>query len=279
MIKTILINSFLLFLSLISQVQAETERNIFYSNEIHELKNLDVYTPDNNNQNLPVLIHIHGGGWKRGDKNIQKQHGEFYSNHNIIFININYRLTPEVKHPGHVEDCAEAVAWVFRNIDKLGGNKDRVFISGHSAGAHLAALLGTDASYLNKYNIQLSQLAGIIPVDTASFDLLSKRNERFVRKLVNNAFGSDKAILKAASPMHHVNMNQSYPDFLIFASSKRNSAIKQSEELSRRLYETGNKARAIIVEGYNHRNMNTGMRESGGPISTEILNFIKLTVL
>ncbi len=272
--KSTLINGLILFLSLISTVQAEVQKDVSYSSELHDRKQLDIYTPENNTQKLPVLIHIHGGGWKIGDKKIQRKHAEFYSNRNIIFVNINYRLTPEVKHPVHAEDCAEAVAWAFQNIDKLGGDKDRVFISGHSAGAHLAALLGTDASYLSKYNIQPSQLAGVIPVDTASFDLLSPRNERFVKKLVDNAFGTDVATLKSASPMHHINMNQDYPDFLIFASGKRDSAIKQSKELSRRLNEAGNNAKAVIVDGYNHRDMNLGMREEDGPISIAILNFI-----
>jgi arylformamidase len=270
-----LIQTLVLFLSFISTAQAEITKNIPYSSQPHERKQLDIYTPENIDRKLPVLIHIHGGGWKRGDKKIQSKHGEFYSDHDIIFININYRLTPEVTHPVHAEDCAEAVAWVFQHIEELGGDKDRVFISGHSAGAHLAALLGTDATYLNKYNIQPSQLAGIIPVDTASFDLLSPRNERFVEKLVENAFGTDKTILKAASPMLHVNMNQDYPEFLIFSSGNRYSAIKQGEELSRRLIESGNKANAIVVDGYNHRDMNLGMREAEGPISTAILNFIK----
>jgi acetyl esterase/lipase len=273
--KTIfLFNGLILFFFFISLVQAEVITDISYSSELHQRKQLDIYRPENRNQKLPILIHIHGGGWKIGDKNIQRKHGEFYSNNNIIFININYRLTPEIQHPVHVQDCAEAVAWVFQHLDEFGGDNNRVYISGHSAGAHLAALLGTDASYLNNYNIKTTQLAGIIPVDTASFDLLSRSNERFVKKLIDNAFGTDIAILKSASPMHHIIMDHNYPDFLIFASGKRNAAIKQSEELSRRLNETGNYAKAIVVDGYNHRNMNLGMREEEGPISTPILNFI-----
>ncbi len=272
--KATLIRTLVLFFTVISTAQSEVKNDVSYSNETHVRKQLDIYTPENNTQKLPVLIHIHGGGWKRGDKKIQREHGEFYSNRNIIFVNINYRLTPEVKHPTHAEDCAEAVVWVFQNIDKLGGDKHRVFISGHSAGAHLAALLGTDATYLNKHNIKISQLAGVIPVDTASFDLLSPRNERFVDRLVDNAFGTNKAILKSASPMHHINMNQNYPDFLVFASGNRDSAIKQSEELSRRLSEIGSNAKTVIIDGYNHRDMNLGMREEDGPISSAILNFI-----
>jgi arylformamidase len=267
--------SLILFLFIVGIVQAETQENISYSDKPHPLKKLDIYSPKNINQKLPVLIHIHGGGWKRGDKKLQRQHGEFYLSHDIIFVNINYRLTPEVKHPEHANDCAEAVAWVFKNIEQLGGDKDRVFISGHSAGAHLAALLGTDTSYLIKYNIQASQLAGVIPVDTASFDLLSPRNERFVKRLVDNAFGTDKSILKSASPMHHVFSGKDYPDFLIFASGKRNSAIQQGTALSQKLNNTGNIAKAIAIDGYNHRDMNIGMREVDGPISNAILDFIE----
>lgn len=171
--KCILINSLLLCLS-----QAEVQKDISCSSDNHSQKRLDIYKPSNNN-NSPVLIHIHGGGWKTGDKKVQRQHGNFYSSHNIVFININYRLSPEVTHPLHVEDCAEAIAWVFKHLDELGGDKNRVFISGHSAGAHLTTLVAINSSYLNKYNIRTIQLAGIIPVDTASFDLLSRGNNWF----------------------------------------------------------------------------------------------------
>jgi arylformamidase len=275
--KTSFISTLLLSFIFILNSEAAVQKDIPYSSEVHELKTLDIYKPDSNSsgRKLPVLIHIHGGGWKTGDKKIQRKHGDFYSSKDIIFININYRLTPEVQHPSHVNDCAEAVAWVFNNIEQLGGDKNRIFISGHSAGAHLAALLGTDTSYLSKHNIQVSKLAGVIPIDTASFDLLSRRNERFVKKLVDNAFGTDKALLKSASPIHHIMNNQTYPTFLIFASGKRNSAINQSQELSLKLREAGANAQAIVVDNYNHRDMNLGMREIDGPISTEILEFIK----
>lgn len=273
--KITLINILLLCFSLISVTQAEAQKDIPYSSDKHSLKRLDVFTPDKSKNNLPVLIHIHGGGWKTGDKKIQRQHGEFYSSRDIVFININYRLSPKVTHPTYAEDCAEAISWVFKNIDELGGDKNRIFVSGHSAGAHLAALVGTDTSYLSKHNIRTTQLAGIIPVDSASFDLLSRSNDWFSKRLIKNAFGTDKETLASASPLHQIKKNQSYPEFLIFASGNRNSAIRQSEELSRKLSETGNEAKAIIVKGYNHRDMNIGMREVDGPISSAILSFIK----
>jgi arylformamidase len=273
--KITIISSIILLLSLVSIVQAEVQKDIPYSISADPLKRLDIFTPDQNDEKLPVLIHIHGGGWKTGNKSIQRKHGEFYSSRSIIFININYRLTPKVIHPAHVEDCAEAIAWVFQNINKLGGDKNRIFVSGHSAGAHLAGLLGTNASFLNKYNIRTTQLAGIIPIDTASFDLLSRSNDWFTKRLIKNAFGTDKATLISASPLHQVNKDQSYPEFLIFASGNRSSAIKQGQELSQKLNDTGSAANAIVIEGYNHRDMNIGMREEDGPISNAILDFIK----
>ncbi|WP_028316249.1 alpha/beta hydrolase fold domain-containing protein [Desulfatibacillum aliphaticivorans] len=93
------------------------------------------------------------------------------------------------------------MAWVFAHLEELGGDKERIFLSGHSAGAQLAALLGTNLAYLKKYNISPPELAGVIPVDTASFDLLSKEyNERLTRRLIKAAFGSDRGVLKKASP-------------------------------------------------------------------------------
>jgi carboxylesterase type B len=78
--KCTFINSLVLFLSLTAIVHAEVQKDISYSSNSHPLKQLNIYTPRNNiNKKLPVLIHIHGGGWKKtGDKKIQRQHGTFY---------------------------------------------------------------------------------------------------------------------------------------------------------------------------------------------------------
>jgi len=209
-----------------------------------------------------------------GDKKQMKTTGLFYASQGILFITPNYRLSPKVKHPAHVEDCAAAVAWVFDHITKLGGDKSRIFLSGHSAGAQLAALLGTSQTYLQKYNINPDDLAGVIPVDTASFNLLSDNNEKLVERLVEQAFGNDKQVLKEASPFYNVTGKVSYPKFLIFNTTNREAAAKGGQDFTDKLRDAGCDARFVPVDDHTHEEMATGMYEESDPVRSAILEFI-----
>jgi acetyl esterase/lipase len=79
-------------------------------------------------------------------------------------VSINYRLSPGVKHPEHVRDVARAFAWTHAHIGEYGGNKEQIFVSGHSAGGHLASLLATDATYLKAHGLSAKDIRGVIPV-------------------------------------------------------------------------------------------------------------------
>jgi len=254
--------------------KADQKLDIHYSSSSDPLKRLDVYLPENNVMNAPVLIHFHGGGWIMGDKSRSKKHGDFYAARGIIFIAVNYRLSPDIQQPAHTEDCAEAVSWVFDNLSDLGGDSGRVFVSGHSAGAHLSALLATDSNYLQRHGFHPKDFAGIFIVNTASFDLLSGNNERPVRRFIKTAFGSNQKALRNDSTIHHITERNEYPAFLIFASGNRTSAITKSKYFSNLLNRVGGDSRVEVIEGHNHRQMNLGMHESNDPIAREILAFI-----
>src|SRR5207249_878371 len=100
-----------------------------------------------------VLFFIHGGVWREGSKDAFVTQGRAFARQGIGFVAINYRLSPAVKHPAHVEDVAKAFAWVHANLGKRGANAEQIFVCGHSAGGHLAALLGTDKSHLETHKL------------------------------------------------------------------------------------------------------------------------------
>jgi acetyl esterase/lipase len=251
-----------------------SQLNVPYLNDDNPKHRLDIYFPNNRNKPLAVLVHIHGGGWRTGDKRLMKTTGEFYASQGILFITPNYRLSPRVMHPAHVEDCAAALAWVFDHVTELGGDRSRIYLSGHSAGAHLAALLGTNHKYMLKYNIQPSELAGVIPVDTASFNLLSNDNERIVARLVRKAFGTKKLILKNASPYHNVNKRAVYPEYLILNTTNRAAATRGAKAFSDKLIAAGHEARFVAVENHTHKEMAQGMYDASDPVGKAILQFI-----
>lgn len=251
-----------------------TRLDVPYIDDNESLHQLDIYFPTKNNKPFPVLVHIHGGGWKMGDKKQMKDTGIFYASHGILFIIPNYRLSPNVKHPAHVQDCAAAMSWIFAHVTNLGGDKSRIFLSGHSAGAHLAALLGTNVAYLQKYNIKNSRIAGIIAVDTASFNFLSNNNERLVNRFVKQAFGTNKKVLKDASPFYNVTAKGSYPEFFILNTTNRMSAARGGKEFADKLKNADSKAQFIPVDDHTHRDMVEGMYDASDPVGRAILKFI-----
>ena len=130
---------------------------------------LDVYRPKGKD-NCPVLFFLHGGGWVIGSKDdyfgvfgygtIAKNLAE----RGLVVVIANYRLSPGVKHPEHIKDAARAFGWTCENATKYGGDPRRIFVSGHSAGGHLAALLATDHSYLKLVARSPSDIRGVIAI-------------------------------------------------------------------------------------------------------------------
>ncbi len=171
---------------------------------------LDLYLPAGR-KNFPVLFFVHGGGWKIGDKGnfgIYRAVGSCFARHGIGVVVPNYRLTPKVQHPGHVEDVARAFAWTVKNIQKYGGRPDQVVIAGHSAGGHLVALLATDDRYLKAQGLTLKAIKGVIPV-SGVFNIPNAA-------VFDDIFGKDVAEKKKASPIQYCRADA--PPFLILSA-------------------------------------------------------------
>ncbi len=93
-------------------------------------------------------------------------------------VAVNYRLSPKAKNPAYIEDAAEAVAWVFKNIEKYGGRKDHIFVSGHSAGGYLSLILAMDKKYMAAYGADADSVAAYLPVSGQTVTHFTIRKER-----------------------------------------------------------------------------------------------------
>ncbi len=113
-----------------------------------ELHQLDIYRPDSGRGDAPVLVFFHGGRWTDGDKSMYPFVGKAFADRGYVTVIADYRKYPEVRFPAFVHDGAQAVAWVHDNIERFGGDPERLFIAGHSSGAHIASLLAADERYL-----------------------------------------------------------------------------------------------------------------------------------
>ncbi len=164
---------------------------------------LDIHAPKNAKA-APVVVYVHGGYWKAGDKANTGNLPQFFCGHGFVFVTINYRLAPAAKHPALTQDVARAVAWVHDHIARHGGDPAQIFLTGHSAGAHLVALLGTDAKRLGELGKPLSILRGVIPLDSAAMDIRDiAANDRRTDSPYRAAFGDEPSAWADASPIVH----------------------------------------------------------------------------
>jgi acetyl esterase/lipase len=125
---------------------------------------LDVYTPDHLTGKAPVILFLYGGSWQTGNKEQYLAFGESFATKGIIVAIADYRVYPEVRYPDFLKDGAAALAYVHAHIAEYGGDPDRIFIAGHSAGAYIAVMLAADPHYLDDAGARLSWVHGVIGI-------------------------------------------------------------------------------------------------------------------
>ncbi len=124
----------------------ERQADISYGADARQA--LDVYAPEAASGLRPVVVFFYGGGWRQGEKAQYRFVAEALTSRGYIVVVPDYRLFPKAAFPDFMADAAKAVGWVYENIRKHGGDPERLFLMGHSAGAHIAALLAFDERYL-----------------------------------------------------------------------------------------------------------------------------------
>ena len=223
---------------------------------------LDLYLPKGA-KDYPTLFFIHGGGWTAGSRSGFDRIGRTFARNGVAFVSAGYRLSPKVKHPAHIQDVAKAFAWTVANIGKYGGNAGAIFVSGHSAGGHLAALLATDDDYLKAEKLSLSNIKGAIPV--SGVFVISPR--------MKNVFGDDAAVCKKASPRNHV--REGLPPFLIlYGDGERNGLGRQAEAFAPALKEHKVEVSVVVGKDRNHGSIMMRMAAESDPATQAVLEFI-----
>lgn len=177
-------NCMLLFLLLcVSALQAQsvykTDKEISYVAPFEadayrkERCKLDVYYPTDK-KDFPTIVWFHGGGLEGGSKHIPQE----LMDKGFAVVAVNYRLSPHATNPAYTEDAAAAVAWAFDHIDKYGGSKERIFVSGHSAGGYLSLMLAMDKKYLSAYGVDADKVAAYLPISGQTVTHYTIRKER-----------------------------------------------------------------------------------------------------
>jgi len=249
--------SFTLF-SFSQEEKYKTEKDIsYYSNStigldnyMKELCKLDIYYPTYKN-GFATVIWFHGGGLQAGEKEIPTA----LSGKGICVVGVNYRFYPKVKAPLYIEDAAAATAWVFKNINKYGGDSTLIFVSGHSAGGYLTSMIGLDKSYLEKFGIDANSIAGLIPFSGHAITHFTVREERGI--------DGKQPIIDNLAPLFHVRADA--PPMLLITGDRELELLGRYEEnayMYRMMKIAGHtQTRILELDGYDH-----GMTEPAFPL-------------
>jgi arylformamidase len=215
----------------------------------------------------PLVIFVHGGGWKRGDKDNATGATKIahYRGLGYAFASINYRLVPEATVEAQAQDVADAVALLRGKAESLGFDSRRIVLMGHSAGAHLVALVGTDPRYFAKAGLAPDAVRGIVPLDGAAYDVAGQMADtgRFMARTYEQAFGADPVRQRALSPTAQAALPNA-PDFLILHIDRADGTA-QAGALAAALQKAGTPARVEALPGRGLRGHMQINRSMGDP--------------
>jgi len=204
---------------------------------------LDIYKPSKLRHNT-VVVFLYGGSWKRGHRSHYRFVGEAFASRGFITVIPNYRVYPEVQFPRFIEDAAAAIGWVQHHIAKHGGNAKKIVLVGHSAGAHIAALLALDPRYLKAAGVSQKFIAGTVGI--AGPYAIDPSQHRSIRSIFETAKNP-----RNIRPINFVHANAA-PMLLLHGAEDNLVDAENSRELAQRLQKVGSSVTYIPFANTGH---------------------------
>ena len=241
------------------------------------LTSLDVYLPAGCDP-VPALVWVHGGGWRRGDKALASVDGKarLADQLGVALVAVNYRLSADgadVVWPDHGDDVAASLAWLRSNGPGIGIDPDRLALIGHSAGAHLVAVAGTDPTLLTRNGADPTAVRCVIALDSASYTLAADN------PLHAHAFGTDPEVLAGASPLTLVERNgPPGADFLVVAQGGRLRLASQRAFVDA-ITAAGGSATFLDANPYDHNEMSGAVGDDDDTTVTPALRNLLIPCL
>jgi acetyl esterase/lipase len=192
----------------------------------------------------PVVVFFYGGGWRSGSKRTYRYVAKALARRGYVTVLPDYRIYPQARYPDFLDDGALAMRWVKDNVKRFGGDPQKTFLMGHSAGAHIAAMLAIDATWLRKVGLKPGRdIAGLIGI-SGPYDFLPLKDE--ILKII---FGG--ANRPETQPISHVTPNA--PPALLLTGGKDDVVgAGNSTRLAERLRAAGNDATVVIYPRIGH---------------------------
>ncbi len=227
----------------------------------HERHRLDIYEPA---EITEIIVFVHGGGWETGSKEMHRFIGRSWARNDFIVVLPNYRLVPEAHYPDQVQDVVRALAWLQRNYEKSDGS---LYLAGHSAGAHLASLVGFSKRWLSEAELETENIAGfILMAGVYQFYPYEKADER-VKQFIGG-----RRYWEEAQPINYLDEDLS-PVFIAHGSSDREVLPEQSFQLGEKLTKHDVKNELIVEEGAGHLELLLGTSRKCSNFWSSLLKF------
>jgi acetyl esterase/lipase len=205
---------------------------------------LDLYYPVSK-KGFATVVWFHGGGLSGGNKEIP----EILKKQGFAVVGVEYRKNPEVKCPVYIEDAAAALAWVFRNIGRYGGDTTKIYLSGHSAGGYLDLMLGMDKRWMAVYGINAGRIAGLLPLSPQVITHFKIRDERGIK--------DTEVVVDEFAPIHYI--AKDLPPMVIITGDRELELLGRYEENAyffRMMKLVGNtKTKLFELDGLGHSEM------------------------
>jgi acetyl esterase/lipase len=261
----------------------EIKHDIPYADPPQERQVLDVYW-SKDAKKRPVVFWIHGGGWQTGDKTSVQIKPRAFAYRDFVFVSTNYRLLPNVDMETIVRDIAKSLHWVHDHVAEYGGDPERVFVMGHSAGAQLAALVCIDDRYLKAEGLSLAMIKGCVPVDGDTYDVPAIIETAETRRRSHGQpqakyghrekFGNDPAKHRDLSAVTHVASGKGIPPFLIMHVADHPDTSAQAQRLASALKSAGIPVRVYGAQESTHNKINADLGVPGDPGTKALFEFI-----
>jgi acetyl esterase/lipase len=204
---------------------------------------LDIYVPNGLKAPAPVLLFFYGGSWTTGKRSDYLAFGQAFASKGIVTVVADYRLYPQVKYPGFVEDAAGALAWLHAHAKEYGGDTGRIFVSGHSAGGFNAVMLASEPKFIAAQGGTLDWIRGVIGI-AGPYDFLPLTEQTYI-DIFHGANNAD------AMPINHIDGKRP-PMLLTNGSADTVVHPGNADRMAARLKANGDEVKVIHYPGVGH---------------------------
>ncbi len=235
----------------------------------NERQKLDLYTVRNRTKQRGVIIYLYGGSWRKGDRKLYRFLASTFNRRGFSFVVPDYRVFPEIRYPDFMHDAANAIAWIHNNAASYDLPLNRVFLMGHSAGAHMGALLLTNARFLEEHGLNRRDFDGFIGL--AGPYGINPLNYNTTKPI----FAAAEPIADA-QPTEHVQGSEP-PMLLLHGDADSTVYPINTTHLETQLQGAGSRAKSIIYPDIGHVGILTSILPPfrwRAPVLKDVLSFL-----